>query len=556
MSQKSTDAQAVDVLDQENMPLEEQARLFGFKFLADRNDLNGRTLHKNKELVSLAKKNGLLLLDNGMILTDQPSNDESIVNLRNMASRLNIPTSVFVTQTYYIQTFYEADSLEGFNDDEEIEDLEDTKAVLRLTDIVAQGLQAKASDIHIELRGQSTFIRHREYGELKDIEQIPAGLGRSVISVAFRVKANGEFNFKEIQQGSFTQLIDGKEIRLRINYQPCVGGGDTVIRFLSNGNDNKVIPLNQLGYSPLHIYLFDAAVRRGSGAILISGPTGSGKTTTLAGVLSSIPRIRKIYTLEDPVEKIIPNATQVNVNSGASDQEGLAKQFKTYQKNLMRQDPDVLMLGEVRDYEIASTAMQMALTGHISLGTIHTNSGLAILTRLNDMGVSWPRLADPGLLRILSYQRLTTTLCPHCKLNINDISSDHPYVKNSVNRIAYKRISEHLDIDRHDSIFTRNPQGCSKCSEGKIGQTVLAEVIYVDNKGREYIREGDILGYHKYLESNGWESITRHALNLIYQGSIDPFEVDSIAGPIGGADDEQSFDYGKYSKLSLDGLEA
>ena len=177
----------------------------------------------------------------------------------------------------------------------------------------------------------------------------------------------------------------------------------------------------------------------------------------------------KIYTIEDPVEKLIPNASQINVSADADDAEDLSEKYILYQKNILRQDPDDIMIGEVRDLSVAETALHVATTGHMALATIHTNGALPIIMRLHDIGISWQKLSSPGLLRALSYQRLTPCLCENCKITLATMPDSHPYRQNRKLASARVRIDQYMqdfiqqcNSDQLDCTpYVANPDGCS-----------------------------------------------------------------------------------------------
>ena len=505
----------------------------------------------NVTLVAKAKEKHIALLAGGRILCTNPF-DMDVRTIKTLTERAGYTSRIFVTTSDIIESVIENTGTHTTaTADDDITSLIDSKAQRKLDDILEQGIHFGASDIHIEIRPSQTYIKYRILGSMRLKSKLPVSLGTAVANVAFRVKANKDFNLKEVQQGAFNAQWSGGETRLRINYQPCSGGGDVVMRYLSVGDEQEAPALSELGFDPLHQEILETNLRKGDGIILIAGPTGSGKTTALASLLKEVPDDRKIYTIEDPVEKLIPNASQINVSADADDAEGLSAKYTLYQKNILRQDPDDIMIGEVRDLSVAETALHVATTGHMALATIHTNGALPIIMRLHDIGISWQKLSSPGLLRALSYQRLTPCLCENCKITLDAMPDNHPYRDNRKLASARLRIDDYMqnfiqqcNSDQLDCTpYVANPDGCSQCDGGFNGRTVLAEVINIDRAARRYINEGDMLGLEEYLLKMGWENITDHALHLVRKGIVDPYFVDSIVGPIGADEQEDSFDY-------------
>ncbi len=298
-----------------------------------------------------------------------------------------------------------------------------------------------------------------------------------------------------------------------------------------------------LGLTEQHEAVTLDALIEGSGTLFVAGPTGSGKTTTIASIMGSLPDDLKKYTIEDPIEKHIPGVSHIEVEG-----EDIEAQFDQHQQNLMRQDPDVAMVGEVRNLQVAETIIKLATTGHLAMATVHTDSAMAILTRLNDLGVSWHRLSDPGLLKVLLCQRLIGRLCDHCKIAFNPVlearSADSTQVGRTVTRLA-----AHFD---NTTLYRVNPVGCDHCNDlGYTDRVVVAEVIRMDRTACTFIRNGDLMGWRDHLVAAGWPSIRDHAAARVMAGEIDPFDADKIAGPFGRDDEANNFNYGQHQK-SLD----
>ena len=287
----------------------------------------------------------------------------------------------------------------------------ETAPVVRMVgSVVARAVEEGASDIHLEAQPEEMLVRYRIDGVLRTVAAIPSGLAREVVS---RIKVMGDMDIAERrvpQDGRVSLTAAGHRLDLRVVTIPTVHGEGVVIRILDTSNAMR--KLSEIGFAPDTLERFAACYRRPYGAVLVSGPTGSGKSTTLYGALHSLNTgDRKIITVEDPVEYRLAGINQVQVNAKA----GLT--FATGLRSMLRSDPDVIMIGEVRDGETAQIMMQAALTGHMVLATIHTNDAASALTRLTEMGVE-PFLSASGVLGVLA-QRLARKLCMKCRRQVS-----------------------------------------------------------------------------------------------------------------------------------------
>ena len=275
--------------------------------------------------------------------------------------------------------------------------------------VVERAVEEGASDIHLESQPEEMLVRYRIDGVLRTVAAIPAALSREVVS---RIKVMAEMDIAERrvpQDGRVSLTAAGHRLDLRVVTVPTVHGEGVVIRILDTSNAMR--KLTEIGFAPDTLERFSSCYRRPYGAVLVSGPTGSGKSTTLYGALHSLNTgDRKIITVEDPVEYRLGGINQVQVNTKA----GLT--FAAGLRAMLRSDPDVIMIGEVRDGETAQIMMQAALTGHMVLATIHTNDAASTLTRLTEMGVE-PFLTASGVLGVLA-QRLARRLCLECRRQV------------------------------------------------------------------------------------------------------------------------------------------
>ncbi len=400
-----------------------------------------------------------------------------------------------------------------------------------LRELVFEAIKQNVSDIHIQVRETITKIRMRQHGELKVFAEWSERLGREIASVAFNKEtdhATSHFNPLVPQDASMPLKMQGKDIRLRLASVPAHGGFDMVMRVLATGEE-KGKTLEQLGYTQKQIEIIKMAVKLPYGAIIVAGPTGSGKTTTLASCMEMVEEVQKLYTIEDPVEKIVPAATQIPVNTEKAD-----RGFAMMGRAAMRMDPDVIILGEMRDEDTANVMVRASITGHLVLTTLHTNRATAIVTRLVDMGISPALLSDSSVLRCLVCQRLVATVCAGCAVPLRSSVQHHPFLP------SWEAV---LGKDIIDRAKARGP-GCAKCHRtGVGGRLVVAEVIWVDEDGRAFVQQCDTLNWEKYLKENGWENFRDRAIDLIQQGLIDPFDAEKVTGPINPATQQRVFKY-------------
>jgi len=473
------------------------------KILSSQSDLD----IKDKPLVEMQdwclRQGDIVCMNSGLILTIDPysrsvQNCKILLNQKNLLSDKPLKV-VKAAQTLIDVLLADAQASATAMALMMNENTQVSSQQQRLRALVKEALNVQASDIHIEVRHEVAKIRFRKHGELYLYAQWQAVLGREIASVAFNKETDhaiSHFNPTVPQNASMPLEVDGLKIRLRLASIPAHGGFDMVLRVLTTGDDKKQ-SLAELGYMPDQIALIQKAVQMPSGAIIVSGPTGSGKTTTLASCMNLIEPHRKIYTIEDPVEKFIPQATQIPVNIEKEDRD-----FAMMGKAALRMDPDVMVLGEMRDEETARVMLRASMTGHLVFSTLHTNSATAIIGRLVDMGISRVWLSDPQLLVCLISQRLLPLLCEKCKVLLKN------------------------------GFYLRNVETkCHACLGSGIGsRTVIAEIIWVDDEGRKFIQTGDMLGWEHYLRNRHWKNYQARAIDLVKQGLADPYDVEKLTG--------------------------
>jgi len=349
-------------------------------------------------------------------------------------------------------------------DTSDLLDSEDDAPIIRLLNaILAESLKENASDIHIEPYEKESLVRFRLDGVLSTVLKPSSQITPLLIS---RIKVMSKLDIAEKrlpQDGRMTVKLGGRSIDLRISTMPSSHGERVVMRLLDK--DAGKLQVDDLGMPSETSAQLDDLIRRPHGIILVTGPTGSGKTTTLYAGLQQMDRQgRNIMTVEDPVEYDLPgiSQTQINLRAGMTFARGL--------KAILRQDPDVILIGEIRDGETAEIATQSSLTGHLVLSTLHTNTAAGAITRLQDLGVDSFLLAST--IRGILSQRLLRKLCLHCK---------RPSEPNEFNRGLLK-------LKPGQKVFEAN--GCEKCnSTGYAGRQALFELVTVDSSLQTLIHE-------------------------------------------------------------------
>ena len=372
--------------------------------------------------------------------------------------------------------------------------------------LLRDAVKSRASDIHIESFEREVVVRDRIDGILYRKVEAPKHAQSSIIA---RVKIMAGLNIAEKrlpQDGRIRRKIAGKDIDVRVSTVPTSHGERVVMRILDRSN--ILLSLDQLGFSPDNRQQFENLITRPHGIILVSGPTGSGKTTTLYAALARInsPDIN-ILTCEDPVEYQLPGVGQMQVNSK------IDLTFANGLRAFLRQDPDVIMVGEIRDRETAEIAIQASLTGHLVLSTVHTNDAPGAVTRLVDMGVE-PFLVSSTLIGVLA-QRLVRKLCSHCK---------EPYTPSADQ-------ARELGVKPNESLTFYRNVGCSECLDtGYRGRSGIYELLLIDDPVRRLILQNVDAGtIRKQATQNGMRSLLIDGVRNVLQGRTTPQEVLRVA---------------------------
>jgi len=346
--------------------------------------------------------------------------------------------------------------------EENLEDLrravEDAPVVRLVNLLLLDAVNGRASDIHLEPRRTHMEVRYRVDGELQHVRNIPRQLMAACIS---RIKVMADMDIAERripQDGRITIKVEGRQVDLRVSTLPIQYGERVVMRVLDR--DRNIRRLEELGFAPRNLMTFRWLLQQPNGIILVTGPTGSGKTTTLYAALREIQSVsRNIITCEDPIEYELEGINQSNVNEKA----GLT--FAAQLRAILRQDPDVVLVGEIRDQETAEIACRAAMTGHLVLSTLHTNDAVSAIPRLIDMGVE-PFLISSALAGVVA-QRLVRVICPHCKRGYEPSLTEIQVLGRMVDKLY-------------------RGGGCSACGgRGYLGRIGVHEILVVDDDIRE-----------------------------------------------------------------------
>ncbi len=378
---------------------------------------------------------------------------------------------------------------------------EDDKPAVQLANqIFNLAVEAGASDVHIEPQEVLLRVRFRIDGVLHEIMQQP---NRVHATLASRIKVLGGMNIAERrvpQDGRITLKIEGKTIDVRVASLPSAYGEKLTLRLLNRSS--RLITLSELGFPETHLKSYTETIQKPYGFILITGPTGSGKSTTLYASLSKLNSVDKnIITLEDPIERRMDGLNQIQMNSKA----GMT--FASGLRSILRSDPDIIMVGEIRDYETAKIAVESALTGHLVLSTLHTNDAVGAISRLGDMGVE-KYLTSSALAGVVA-QRLMRVLCPNCK-------KPHVLTRDEI----MKTIPDFPLRDDEQEVTLYQPRGCMLCNQtGYKGRVGIYEFMRVDETIQRMIMTGASTNdISKYAVSNGMITMRMDGLIKVKKG--------------------------------------
>lgn len=389
-----------------------------------------------------------------------------------------------------IQEFFD----EYYDSQGDSKKIESLTVVELIDEIIEEAIKVNASDIHIEPTRDDIRVRFRIDGDLHTMKRISLNYASSIVS---RIKVIGNMDIAEkriAQDGRVEVIVDGNDIDIRLSSIPTVFGEKLVLRLLNKTNFNYEI--KNLGFNEKNLKDFLDIISRPYGMVLVTGPTGSGKSTTMYTVLKELNTDDKnIISVEDPVEYKIHGLNQVQVNYKA----GL--DFASGLRSILRQDPDYIFIGEIRDQETSRLAVRAAITGHLLFSTLHTNDSVSAIHRLMDMGIE-SYLLSSSLIGVIS-QRLIKILCPKCKEKY----------------LANENQKKTLQVDFSDELHLFKAIGCSSCNNGYLGRTAIYEVLRIDDNIRNLIDNNSSLNQIKDSAiKNGMITLFDSAKELLIKG--------------------------------------
>jgi type IV pilus assembly protein PilB len=400
---------------------------------------------------------------------------------------------------------------------------EDAPAIKLVSTILRYAIDGRASDVHIEPLPSGVRVRYRVDGDLHTSVILPQNTQRALVA---RVKVLASIRLDEQrkpQDGRFSASIDNRPIDFRVSTFPSYSGEKVVIRILDR--DQGFIPLNEIGLSQRNFEVMKRAVTKPHGLILVSGPTGSGKSTTLYSMLSEVDREHKnVLSLEDPIEYFVEGVTQSQVRPE------IGYTFANGLRTTLRQDPDVIMVGEIRDGETAKLAIQAALTGHLVLSTIHTNDSVGTIARLIDMGVE-PYLIPPVLIASIA-QRLTRTLCDGAGKEIEISPSDRKAIEADMASLPPEY---RFKIPQN----AYEPQPTATCPTGMRGRMAVFEVLEMSSALEKIILNNPVDSkLWAAARSQGMLTIKEDALQKAFEKKIPFSEVNTLSSLLLAGDEE------------------
>jgi general secretion pathway protein E len=427
----------------------------------------------------------------------------------------------------------------------------------KFNEILLQAVQSGTSDIHLDIFPDRADLKFRIHGMINKVGELDTRTANRLINYIYNVAAaegskDTQYNPEEMQDALLDRYLDmgssRKHYKLRLQTAPCYPNSISIIMRVLPVDSQLSSTLKSLGYSKEQRELLKQAQQNPTGAIIVAGTTGSGKSTTLATMLTDTYRrtkgSKKIITTEDPPEYTIAGANQINLsakkNVAAESSENM---FVKAIKVAMRSDPDIIMVGEVRDEQSSQLLSSAVLSGHQVFTTVHAASGLAILDRMINMGFDKSVITTPHFLSLLVYQCLIPISCEHCRIpyaefvkqkEIKELDKDClGRLKTILTSDHYKELTGKEDL--LSQVFFANKSGCSKCRLGLTGRTVVAEMVVPTHALMEHVRNDAIEKAYNTWRDSGGVTTLEHAITKLLAGEIDPRFVEDKCGPLTNA---------------------
>ncbi|WP_119327624.1 GspE/PulE family protein [Cysteiniphilum halobium] len=455
-----------------------------------------------------------LLFQDGTVVVNNKCTPEIKIKIMHILAKhaIAVKKYIVVSQSCLVDLyeFYDINTSQlalNLQDKSQLEIDEDSRIRELLLEIIYDAVRQDVSDVHMEVRKDTSKVRFRINGELLIYRELATDDAFKICYIAFNRESDDvkeHFSPLITMDASMDlELKNNKMIRVRLASIPAYPypNFDCVMRILTV--DTKIPSLLELGYTEDQLQVLQKVIRKKAGAIIVSGATGSGKTTTLASLVSQLPKKSKVYSIEDPIEKKLSNATQVPTKGGE-----LGGFFELTRQTL-RMDPDQIVIGEVRDEQTAKIMSRASITGHLVITTIHTNSAINIVFRLLDLGLDLYSILDPNFLLCLVYQTLVKRLCSECK-----VKDDNPLHIRHFGENIYKR-NEHSN--------------CMHCANtGISGRILIAEVIDMGKREFEYIKNNDWHTWQEELSRNN-QDIKAKLIDPILRGDVSVEDAVDIA---------------------------
>lgn len=411
-----------------------------------------------------------------------------------------------------------------------------TRIQIEFDNLIRAGIDADTSDIHIEVRRDEAKVRFRKNGDCVDYTEWPVKYARTMAGVIYQVIADEkDTTFDEARPQAAIidrELSETMRIRVRLNTIPAYPAGfDMVMRILKMGQGGKRTPLDKLGYEKRHLSHIRRGVAKPVGAMIMAGTTGSGKSTSLNSMLGEkIEAYKgklKVITVEDPPEYLLWGATQVPVVRSRSQAKAGDKQanpFVAVMSAALRSDPDILMVGEVRDEDSAHLLIHAVQSGHQVFTTVHASGAMDIISRFRSMHMPDDVLGGQNFISALMYQTLLPTVCPHCSTGISKLKAD---VQSDQDEELIERIYSLIQPSIIEGLRFRHDEGCEQCAHGVVGRSVAAEVILPDPYMLKCFRDRNDTEAFMHYRRKGGRSALEHGLAKAFRGIADIRDVES-----------------------------